>query len=1422
MHRSSVGGINSEHVGLASEDGGEARRIQAEVEARIVEGVRDFADYDAIPKQKEAFGSLLRGRGVYDTEASGLSIASYVSVSSVSLPVTTAGSPLLTDIAPEEALHFMRGKLQRMLRSTAEYERLAAETPVTPYWDRTLRSNRRKYTRFIRALHRRGLIRFLDPQRVRGRVGVFFVRKKSGALRLIIDARDTNMRFCSPPSVSLVTAEGFGMVEVEVSADIDVESEEGRQVLSEIGLCLGVGDIADAFHRFRIDEFFSSFFGMDDVRADEVGMSRRDLGFGRLCADSPLTPCFTSLPMGFTWSLYFCQVTGEHQVALTSGMEHSVRMHDKGGPMILRACRHGAVDPHFVSHYVYVDNIGIFSIGSPHTRERLDGVMSHFSELGLQMHEVEIFEDTGETLGTRVSLSGLSSALSKKRYWRVRQGLRYALSRRALPGAIWLILVGHITYCCLTNRDLMSLLFATYKFARLNLGKATPLWASAREELVSFLGLMPLLRASWTLPWCPTPVASDASEQGYGICIGDWPQGETTRVGRVPERARFRKLGGTGAREHYFEQAGLAINDEGEWTAVEDGAKNRVIAWDVDKDFPEVPAPLLAGERWRPVVARAWARKDEDIFVYEARALVRAVEVLCAEMQVSSCRVLCLVDNMSVALCFSRRRSKEYVVITLIRRFIAICITRNIKAYIRWIPSELNASDAPSRIFDVNNHHGPGLFEQVTDILGADGPKAHPDPPGSPEAVKFGRNDDSQEDTVVMRPECSDREDPLSLSPEAQSALEDSIDGSEAFWSPCASSDSHKPGPGRSDGSQVLERGPSLQRCDLGGSPGSCSQGEGAACQDLPKAEVDGSGGGPSDSCAADLFGASTGTAGDGAELRGCDGPFSGVLQRGQAKARRGCRGGQRARAILQRPLCSGPASSLRRSLPGGADALSAPVLKDRGLATAEGVARPQGLAQARALTLEACIPPPGLGGYVLGACPWWPLGHGGVLALDADDVQSSQRASVCATAGHQRSDGASVPGLDSSLVARGKGCPQQDSGQRRLPVAEHPHHPLVHGPRKSSGRRPAERPNLQVQLRRVHKGVCEGPAQVENPKARAVPVSPLRSQHRPLQQLPQPRRGQGQGPLGLREEHDALQPSSETGAVNERLRPAAARLLCRGRKTVRGTVLRQGAPGVAPSPIEEQGRFFADTFCGVAHVGRTAARRGFKTRFYDILIDPIYGDMTNPKVKRFLRRAVKTGRCFAMMLQPLCASWSIARHRTNVIRSGLHPWGLPRRLWQKPWSDNDHKALATGNATMSSALELAAECQRNGVPWALENPATSIVWLTPEVLKLLAMHGVRFVLVDFCYWGTPWRKRTGILFGHCDGQDLDSLAKCRCSGVGTCSNSGRKHVQLTGSDPHGMPWTKRAEPYPPGFAHRLASILLHKAVLDRSLRPHK
>ena len=98
----------------------------------------------------------------------------------------------------------------------------------------------------------------------------------------------------------------------------------------------------------------------------------------------------------------------------------------------------------------------------------------------------------------------------------------------------------------------------------------------------------------------------------------------------------------------------------------------------------------------------------------------------------------------------------------------------------------------------------------------------------------------------------------------------------------------------------------------------------------------------------------------------------------------------------------------------------------------------------------------------------------------------------------------------------------------------------------------------------------------------------------------------------------------------------------------------------------------------------------------------------------------------------------------------------------------------------------------------------------------LAATEGVSFVVVDVCAFGTPWRKWTGLLVGNCDSVDVEALREFKCTGVKKCSYTGKDHIQLSGGDPTGIPWTKRAEPYPTRLARRMAHMLLHREYCRR------
>ena len=66
-------------------------------------------------------------------------------------------------------------------------------------------------------------------------------------------------------------------------------------------------------------------------------------------------------------------------------------------------------------------------------------------------------------------------------------------------------------------------------------------------------------------------------------------------------------------------------------------------------------------------------------------------------------RQLILVDNMAVCLSVNRSRAKDYRLLRIIRKIQSYCLARDILFTLRWIPSESNTADKPSRIFELVN-----------------------------------------------------------------------------------------------------------------------------------------------------------------------------------------------------------------------------------------------------------------------------------------------------------------------------------------------------------------------------------------------------------------------------------------------------------------------------------------------------------------------------------------------------------------------------------------------------------------------------------------------------------------------------------------------------------------------------------------------
>ena len=100
-----------------------------------------------------------------------------------------------------------------MLRTGSEYQQhIKQNPPLRPYVDPAL-NNPRAYADFLLTLRKAGMLKWRRAPNRKPDLGIFFVGKKDGALRLIFDTRRLNLRFREPPKTDLPSAGAFAQLE---------------------------------------------------------------------------------------------------------------------------------------------------------------------------------------------------------------------------------------------------------------------------------------------------------------------------------------------------------------------------------------------------------------------------------------------------------------------------------------------------------------------------------------------------------------------------------------------------------------------------------------------------------------------------------------------------------------------------------------------------------------------------------------------------------------------------------------------------------------------------------------------------------------------------------------------------------------------------------------------------------------------------------------------------------------------------------------------------------------------------------------------------------------------------------------------------------------------------------------------------------
>ena len=131
--------------------------------------------------------------------------------------------------------------------------------------------------------------------------------------------------------------------------------------------------------------------------------------------------------------------------------------------------------------------------------------------------------------------------------------------------------------------------------------------------------------------------------------------------------------------------------------------------------------------------------------------------------------------------------------------------------------------------------------------------------------------------------------------------------------------------------------------------------------------------------------------------------------------------------------------------------------------------------------------------------------------------------------------------------------------------------------------------------------------------------------------------------------------------------------------------------------------------------------------------------------------------------------------------------------------------------------------CESSGVPWYLENPQRSKLWMHPIIKKWVQHPATQKVEFDYCQFGEAWKKSTTILVFNNRKFHQGMGKKCTVSykdGESICSKTGKPHVLLKGftDDKEKRQYkTSVACPYPPPFCELVAELVCEPDIPTQS-----
>ncbi len=357
----------------------------------------------------------------------------------------------------------------------------------------------------------------------------------------------------------------------------------------------------------------------------------------RFGADSTVYPCCVTLPMGWSHSVLVAQLAHEHLLDTRTGLGPADRITHSSSTAVDR-----------LRHQVYIDDLNLIGPDRNSVLAAQRQYIQAAESVGLVAKPSKIIAPSSagvECLGLEVNGSTHTVGLPASELERLRADTSRLLSTRHCTGLELSILVGRWTWACLAARPALSVFSTVYRFIQAAGHRRFAIWHSVSLELRVMSGLAPLLFASTAAPWFERLIATDASSTGLGVVASSSPPVLPHPTVTTPEQA----------------------------------------------------AVVAGSSRWHTIVSSRWLRA-EHINVLELRALCTAVRWVLSFRHSVGCRLLLFSDSTVTVGAVSKGRSSSLPLNRRLRYLASLVFAFGLSVAVRWLPSELNPADGPSRL----------------------------------------------------------------------------------------------------------------------------------------------------------------------------------------------------------------------------------------------------------------------------------------------------------------------------------------------------------------------------------------------------------------------------------------------------------------------------------------------------------------------------------------------------------------------------------------------------------------------------------------------------------------------------------------------------------------------------------------------------